>query len=409
LFQERIETNTHLSEDDREAIKAASPDAPVLFHADGTNWVSGHHRERGGFEGVSRIDTGGEPDVDYFNGRNSVIRKGDVISVRCTHRERYAKIEITDITIPIERPPRADAPPDALLIPADVRQPAVSDGEPAPGRLVLQQLPAYAGTEVRHAIWLPEDWTPDRRFPVIVEYLGNTQQVKDGLIGGGMGISGGRGFIWVILPFVAVDGKTDAAMWWGDVAATVAYAKEAVPAICAAWSGDPARVLLTGHSRGAIACNYIGLHDDQIATLWRAMVPFSHYDDAHIPWGMTPEEQAKAPERLARLGATPQYILGEQSVLPQPWNDKALRAAIAKDQLATFEVARDKLDLKPISIIEDTRAFLARHAPTADITIIDLPFVNHSAEILFRDTPERQHLRAWVAQKLDLPLRNPGP
>ena len=308
-------------------------------------------------------------------------------------------------------PPRPEAPPDALNIPADLRQPAVSAGEPAPGRLVLQQLPAYAGTAVRHALWLPEDWTPDRRFPVIVEYLGNTRQVKDGLIGGGMGISGGRDFIWVVLPFVAVDGKTDADMWWGDVAATVAYAKEAVPAICAAWSGDPARVLLTGHSRGAIACNYIGLHDDGIAKLWRAIVPFSHYDDAHIPWGMTPEEQAKAPERVARLGATPQYILGEQSVLPQPWNDKALRAAIAKDQLDTYAVARDALGLKPITDIEDTRAFLGRHAPTADITIVDLPFVNHSAEVLFRDTPERRHLRAWVAQKLDLPLplQNPRP
>jgi thioredoxin-related protein len=408
-FQHGIEVNENFTTDERMAIKAASPNAPIMYHIDGTGWPQGHHRERQTFDGVSHIDTGGRPDQDYFKMSTTVIREGDVFSVRCTHRERYAKMEIIDITIPNELPPRADAPPDALVIPADVRQPAVSDGEPAPGRLVLQQLPSFAGTEVRHAIWLPEDWTPDRRFPVIVEYLGNTQQVKDGLIGGGMGISGGRGFIWVVLPFISVDGKTDAAMWWGDVAATVAYAKEAVPAICAAWSGDPGRVLLTGHSRGAIACNYIGLHDDGIAKLWRAMVPFSHYDDAHIPWGMTPEEQAKAPERVARLGATPQYILGEQSVLPQPWNDKALRAAILKDHLATFEAARTKLDLHPISIIEGTRAFLAQHAPTSDISIVDLPFVNHSSEVLFRDTPERQHLRAWIAQKLDLPLTNPGP
>ncbi len=408
-FQHGIEVNENFTTDERMAIKAASPNAPIMYHIDGAGWPQGHHRERQTFDDVSHIDTGGRPDQDYFKMNTTVIREGDVFSVRCTHRERYAKMEIIDITIPNELPPRADAPPDALVIPADVRQPAVSDGEPAPGQLVLQQLPAYAGTEVRHAIWLPEDWTPDRRFPVIVEYLGNTQQVKDGLIGGGMGISGGRGFIWVVLPFISLDGKTDAAMWWGDVAATVAYAKEAVPAICTAWSGDPGRVLLTGHSRGAIACNYIGLHDDDIAKLWRAMVPFSHYDDAHIPWGMTPEEQAKAPERVARLGETPQYILGEQSVLPQPWNDKALRAAIVNGHLATFEAARIKLDLQPISIIEGTRAFLAQHAPTSDISIVDLPFVNHSSEVLFRDTPERQHLRAWISQKLDLPLTNPAP
>jgi hypothetical protein len=301
-------------------------------------------------------------------------------------------------------PPRADAPPDVLTLAADLSMPAISPGEPGPGRLVLQQLPGYAGTAVYHALWLPPDWTPQRRFPLIVEYLGNSGLVRNCHGGAGLGISGGRGFIWLILPFVEPGGGGDAAWWWGDVAATVAYAKEAVPAVCTAWSGDPARVLLTGHSRGAIACNYIGLHDDAIAGLWRAMVPFSHYDDAHIPWGMTAEEQARAPQRLARLGRTPQCLLGEHSVLPQPWDDKALRAAIAAQSLTTFAVAREALQLVPITTIEGTRAFLGRHAPTADITIVDLPFVNHSPGILLRDTPERRQLRAWVAQKLDLPL-----
>jgi hypothetical protein len=274
--------------------------------------------------------------------------------------------------------PRLDAPPDALSLAPDLQKPVMSDGDPIPGRLVLQQLPAYAGTQVHHALWLPEDWAPNRRFPVIVEYLGNSGQVKQGLMGCGMGISGGRGFIVAVLPYVDTSRRTDAAWWWGDVAATVVYAKEAVPAICAAWGGDPTRVLLTGHSRGAIACNYIGLHDDQIARLWRAMVPFSHYDDAHIPWGMTADEQARAPERLARLGRTPQYIMGEHSVLPQPWNDKGLRASIADRKLGSFAEARDALGLKPITEIEGTRAFLARHAPAADIAMVDLPFVNHS-------------------------------
>lgn len=302
-------------------------------------------------------------------------------------------------------PPRGDAPPDVLTISPDLSHPVISEGSPAPGRLVLQQLPAYSGTEVYHALWLPEDWTPKRRFPVIVEYLGNSQRVQKGFKGAGMGMGGKRGFIWIVLPFVDVGGRADAAWWWGDVTATIAYAKEAVPALCAAWSGDPSRVILTGHSRGAIACNYIGLHDDEIAKLWRAIVPFSHYDDGHIPWGMTPEEQAKAPERLARLGSIPQYVMGEQSILPQPWGDKELRATLSERKLASFAEARNVLGLKPITEIEGTKEFLKKNfkGNSEKLVVADLPYVNHSSEILLRDIPERKQLRQWLARVLDLP------
>ncbi len=217
--------------------------------------------------------------------------------------------------------------PDVLTIPADLENPPIANGAPAPGKMVLQSLPAYAGTEVAHALYLPRDWSPGKRFPVIIEYRGNSAPVRENK-GIGYALSGGQGFIWAVLPFVSADGKKDEAWWWGDVSATVAYAKAVVPAICQQWGGDPGRVVLTGYSRGAIACNYIGLHDDEIAKLWRAIIAVSHYDDGHIAWGMTPEEQRRAPERLRRLGATPQFICGEYCARPQPGSDAKLRELI---------------------------------------------------------------------------------
>ena len=159
------------------------------------------------------------------------------------------------------------------------------------------------GPRSRTALYLPVDWAPGKRFPVLIEYRGNGRRVKDG--GGlGYGISGGKGFVWAVLPYVSLDHQTDMALWWGDVEATVAYAKLAVPAICRQWAGDPARVILVGHSRGAIACNYIGLHDDHIAKLWRAMISLSHYDDGHAGWGMTPQERRRC-NTPAPLGIDP--------------------------------------------------------------------------------------------------------
>lgn len=294
---------------------------------------------------------------------------------------------------------RGESPPDVLTIPPDLENPAITKGVPVPGKAVLQSLPGYAGTEVAHALYLPTDWAPGKRFPVIIEYLGNTARVRDNK-GIGYALSGGKGFIWAVLPFVSADGKRDMDWWWGDVNATVAYAKEAVPSICRQWGGDPAQVILVGYSRGAIACNYIGLHDDEIARLWRAIIAASHYDDGHIPWGMTPEEQRRAPERLRRLGNKPQFICGEHCSIPQQGSDAKLRELIKEKNLTTFAAARKELGLVPTTEAEGTRKFIAKNHPQGRYTVVDLPWVNHGAQVMLRETPERQKLRDWLQEVL---------
>lgn len=292
--------------------------------------------------------------------------------------------------------------PDVLTIPVDIENPAITRGEPAPGKMVLQSLRAYAGTEVAHAVYLPPDWEKGKRYPVIIEYLGNNIRVRDNK-NIGYALSGGKGFIWAVLPFVSADGKRDMDWWWGDVNATVAYAKEAVPAICRQWGGDPAQVILTGYSRGAIACNFIGLHDDGIAKLWRAVVAASHYDDGHTAWGMTPEERFLAPERLRRLGKTPQLICGEYSSRSARGSDAKLLRFIKDKNPTTFAAAKTDLGLEPLTELEGTRQFVARHHPQGNFTIINFAWVNHGPTVLHRDTPERRQVRDWLQQV----LRNP--
>lgn len=298
--------------------------------------------------------------------------------------------------------------PDVLTIPVDSEGPAISIGEPAPGRLVLQSLSSYSATEVAHAVYLPTDWSGDRRFPVMIEFLGNGMRVRDNR-NIGYALTGGKGFIWVVLPIVSADGRKDMDWWWGDVAATVAYAKEAVPAICQKWGGNPAQVILTGYSRGAIACNYIGLHDDEIARLWRAIIPISHYDDAHTAWGMTHEEQSRAPERLRRLGTRPQLICGEYSSRSTRGGDARLLALIRDRNLTAFSVAKADLGLLPLTELEGTRKFIAQHHPQGNFTIIDSAWVNHGPAVLHRNTSERQQIRDWIQRTLsDPPARQPS-
>ena len=119
---------------------------------------------------------------------------------------------------------------------------------------------------------------PAEKLPVIIDFAGNGPyknrfgDVSTGHPEGskmGYGISGGIGFIWVCLPYLNNAGTANVSKWWGDppkydAGPTVAYCKKAVAWICEKYGGDPKSVILCGFSRGAIACNFIGLYHAEI-------------------------------------------------------------------------------------------------------------------------------------------------
>ena len=170
---------------------------------------------------------------------------------------------------------------------ADLVLPPLTSGKPQPGKRATVIAPEYAGTKVRHLIALPDDWTPDWKargmsWPVIAEYTGNffptsgsTGEVEGAALG--YGVSRGKA-IWVVLPYVAKDHQKNERTWWGDIDATVGYAKTNIPRICAEFGGDPKKVVLCGFSRGAIGVSFLGLHDDDVAKLWCGLWAHDHFD-----------------------------------------------------------------------------------------------------------------------------------
>lgn len=261
--------------------------------------------------------------------------------------------------------------PDLRSVPADLTVPALGAGAPAAGARVKHLLPEYAGTQVYHVLYLPRDWKPGARFPVIVEYAGNggyTNQYGDvshGVPEGsklGYGISAGQGFIWLCLPYIDVGRTNISTRWWGDVDATLDYCQKAVRLVCDQYGGDPSAVILTGFSRGAIGCGYLGLHDDEIAKLWRAFIPYSHYDGM-TKWPYPASDAASAIERMKRLNGRPSFVCHEGAV-------------------------------------EKTRQFVAASGVAAPFTFQAVPFRNHNDEWILRDTPARTALRTWLKKVL---------
>jgi hypothetical protein len=270
--------------------------------------------------------------------------------------------------------PAAFALPDLSSVPPDLVVPAARVVAPAAGERSVQVTAGWEGTAVHHTLWLPTDWMPGKKFPVLVEYAGNGGyrnaygDESGGTVEGsrlGYGISGGRGFIWLCLPFVEADetGRRNAVKWWGDVAETKRYCLATVRDVCARYGGDERAVVFCGFSRGAIAANFIGLHDDEIARVWRAFICHSHYDGVSERWPYAGADRPSALGRLRRLGDRPQWISQEGSTrATQDW----LRAS----------------------------GFEGRW------TFFDLPFRNHSADWVLRDIPARREVRAWLAAAL---------
>jgi len=286
------------------------------------------------------------------------------------------------------------SPPDVTKYPVDLHTPKVIQGEPEPGKRVLQALPAYEDSNVRHALYLPIDWIKDRTYPVIAEFTENGGTVAGGKATQGYGISEGEGYLWVTLPYVSEDGKQDMDWWWGSPDRTADYAQAAIESICETWGGNADAVILTGYSRGAIACNYIGLRNERIAKLWLGMVPVSHYDNRS--WKQTKAEQAGRVTRLRRLGSTPQYICGEMH-LAEKHNDRRLLAIVRERKFTSIDTATRELNLKSILEQEGIRQFVMENHPDGNFTFATFPWVNHYGDWILHDTPARMKLRKWVS------------
>ncbi len=205
---------------------------------------------------------------------------------------------------------------------ADLVLPPLTEQDPQPGKRAAVTTTEYAGTKVHHLIALPDDWTPNwkalgKNWPVIAEYTGNyfptsgsTGEIEGASLG--FGVSRGKA-IWVVLPYVAKDHQKNERTWWGDIDATVGYAKTNIPRICAEFGGDPKRVVLCGFSRGAIGVSFLGLHDDEIAKLWCGLWAHDHFDGmlewkGH-PWGSPlARYREEASVRLRRLAGRPLLV-----------------------------------------------------------------------------------------------------
>ena len=262
----------------------------------------------------------------------------------------------------------------------DLVTPAMTDELPAAGRRVRQVAREYIGTQVYHSLYLPQGWKAGGRYPVLVEYTGNrfppgkgSGEVKDANLG--YGLSGGKDFIWIVMPYVEKGKEKNAVQWWGDKQATVDYCKLNLPRICREFGGDRDNLFICGFSRGAIGSSYLGLADDQIAAFWKGMVTHDHFD-GHRKWGYPDSDRASALTRLKRLDGRPVLICGQHA------------SRVRDDYLKNHR---------------DLASFTFLDVPTEQIfDIPEGPYIHPHTDLwMHRESDYRRKAREWLSNLLN--------
>ena len=108
--------------------------------------------------------------------------------------------------------------------------------------------------------------------------------------------------------------------------------------------------------------NYLGLADDDVASLWAASIAYAHYDGQPMD-AKNPYPNAGPPasyDRLRRLGQRPQYIVAELN-----------------------------------GSLTETAPYINASGVAVNATFAETGFCNHNDAWTLRPSPARDALRAW--------------
>lgn len=281
-------------------------------------------------------------------------------------KERLSPIITKPVSIEVRQVTAQGDAPEWKRPPDRIDVPAAEDAAPEPGKRVRYRLPGDEKSSIYSVLNLPEDWQSGKKYPVIVEYPGNIMYAPVCYSTGlpdqcviGYGITKGKGAICLGMPFLDRATNTIAENAWGNADDTADYLMRMVAEVCDKFGGDRDNLVLSGFSRGAIACGYIGLRNDKIAALWKGFHACQHSDGSN-------------------------------------WNGSTLASAIERaarfQGQAVFQTDNSPDKFQPVMDAMKTKVTWAQSG---------LHF--HSTAMFLDDRPSTQQLREWFWQLVGLP------
>ena len=179
----------------------------------------------------------------------------------------------------------------------------------------LDRVVTVAGTEYSYQVFVPQDWTKKKKWPVVLFLHGAGERGDDGLIQTEVGIGTAIRRNRSRFPAVVVMPQCRKNGWWAEsTMADVAMA--ALAEAQKEFSGDRTRIYLTGLSMGGYGTWYLaGKYPGKFAAVAPICGGILVPDMARL---QSPDDNSPYAEAAKKIGKTPVWIFhgGDDPVVP---------------------------------------------------------------------------------------------
>jgi predicted peptidase len=179
----------------------------------------------------------------------------------------------------------------------------------------LDRTVTVAGTEYKYQVFVPDNWTKKKKWPVILFLHGAGERADDGLIQTEVGIGTAIRRNRSRFPAIVVMPQCRKDVWWADSMADVAMA--ALTEAQKEFHGDATRIYLTGLSMGGYGTWYLaGKYPGKFAAIVPICGGILVPDKARA---QSPDDNSPYTEAAKKIGnKTPVWIFhgGDDPVVP---------------------------------------------------------------------------------------------
>ncbi len=219
----------------------------------------------------------------------------------------------------------------------------------------LDRTITVAGTEYKYQVFVPDNWTEKKKWPVILFLHGAGERGDDGLIQTEVGIGTAIRRYRIRFPAVVVMPQCRKDVWWAD-SAMGDVAMAALEQAQKEFHGDPARIYLTGLSMGGYGTWYLaGKYPGKFAAIAPICGGILMPDKARA---QAPDDNSPYTEAAKKIGSkTPVWIFhgGDDPVVPVTESRRmanAMKAVLGQDTLYTSRPAARPVEVPEVIYTE---------------------------------------------------------
>lgn len=240
----------------------------------------------------------------------------------------------------------------------------------------LDRTVTLQGTVYKYQVYIPDNWTPRQKWPVILFLHGSGERADDGLQQTDIGIGTAIRVDRTRVPAIVVMPQCRQNLWWVEPPMTE-MAIATLDAATREFHGDPSRTYLTGLSMGGYGTWYLA---EKYPGRFAALVV--------ICGGIHPP--------LATLKAHPELAKWTPAAGPRSYSEAA--AKVGKVPVWIFHGANDDI----VPVVESQRMQAAMKQLGAEVHYTEYPGVKHVSWDKAYDEPK---LFPWLFSK-SLPAKS---